>query len=157
MHAFIERVNTGELRADAVQVRLGLRGRHAALQASRHHEIESGPGIQPVPAFNLRLHHHGNPDIGPIINLGAVESPRRNPQYGVLGVVDPNLLADDVRTSTEPALPARVAQDGERTAVRVHILGGREEASDRRPDSERPEIIPGDQVSPNQFRSAVLG
>jgi hypothetical protein len=52
-------------------------------QSSGDPGIVGVPGIQPEVDFDLRLHHHGHPDPGPVENLSAMEAARRDSLHGI--------------------------------------------------------------------------
>ena len=72
-----------QLRRDYTEVGFRLPDRNTRLQTSRDPGIVGVSFVQPGVAFNLGLHHHGHPDLGPIEDFGAVERARRDSPYGI--------------------------------------------------------------------------
>src|SRR5215472_11264912 len=94
----------------------GLRDRDVWFQSAE--DVEPVYGIvraaQPVffVGHYLRLHHHGDADIGRVAYLKPVEAPRGHADDGERASIDQDLRSDDSGRASHPALPPGEADDG---------------------------------------------
>src|SRR5271156_550667 len=97
---------------------------------------------------------HGSPKLG--IAVGKLETARHHANHIVLFVVEPKLLADDLRIAAKPAQEKSLAQDHHARRSR-HIVGSAEVAAKSRASAENGEKIRGDEISGNLFGVSFTG
>ena len=94
-----------------------------------------------------RLHHGRHPDVRRASDLEPEELARRDADDCERRSREVNRPADDGGFERKSPLPVAVADDGNRMAIRVHVVCGANGAPGHRVDAEELEVASRDQLS----------
>src|SRR5580658_6029491 len=126
-------------------------------------DLQRNAGLKPCDDLEMmisvvgqlcRCKLHGSPKLG--IAVGKLETARHHADHIVLYVVEPELLADDLRIAAKPAQKESLAQDHHARRSR-HIVGGAEIATERGASAENGKKIRGDEIPGNLFGVSFAG
>src|SRR5262252_3977779 len=101
-------------------------------------------------------HHHGNKDLGLVSDFGPAETFGHNTNDCEHLPVNPERLAGHVTGRSKPFLPTGISNHRDRMRAGRQVLFGRKITAKKWLNSQRLEIISGNQKAPGAFVAAVL-
>ncbi len=126
--------------------------------------LEAAEGVDPTPAAVLEavperghpfLHHDGDPDLGNLAKLDAVEAGLGDADDGVAVAVEDDALADDGGVGGEAGFPEIKADHGDGVGVGSAVVVFGEGAADGGADAEDGEVSAGDELGGDTLGFAV--
>src|ERR671916_492447 len=104
-----------------------------------------------IAAHNLRLHHHGNPEVHRERELRPHKLLRGDADDRVCQPVQVDGFPDHRRVRSEAPLPEAVAQYNDRMSARSLVFFGKEGAPEKRTHAQHVEIVAGHNLAPDDI------
>ena len=99
---------------------------YARFQPANQQQRGGVCGLQEIPARQeLRLHHHGRPQVSAVAHHLANESRRRDPNDREGIIFQPHGATNDRRVSRETPLPVSITDDGDWIRAGAAVFLGR--------------------------------
>src|SRR5215472_362128 len=146
----------GKVNSNSIQICYGLSVGYSGFESANHPGVHGASVVQPgIADFDLRLHHHWHPDLGPIEEFGPMKIISRNSEHGERLAVDANGFSYDVAITAESSLPAAVTQHSIGTGARLHVVFLMEKSTQNGTKAEDVKVISRGQITPGMVGVAL--
>src|SRR5262245_38649090 len=143
---------------DGLHLRLDLFQSDAGFESPKEVEPACAPVLEYVfrhPGNGQRLHSQWEPKIDRRAGHHAIKISSRDTNNGEVMTVEVDFPSDHAGISAESPLPETIAQHCDRLCAWLPIIFRQNEATERRPHTERRKVIACDQIAPDPVGRAI--